>query len=264
MKKDIQIEPIGSYFQTDTDGFIVNPTSHEKIQEKWAPAVEDTITAYKDEFGDKLKNVYIRGSVAKGMAIEGVSDLDSFAYVHLEKENIPQEWSKKFREDFEIKYPHINGVDIMTKPVSIENKGQILLNQSLCVFGEKSKVEKIKIGRNLILHAPNLQVRFNMFYKFKENIIEEKIPEKCAWQMKGILRTGLELLIEKSGKYSRDLYPCYEVFSEYYPEKELEMRNVLRLALNPTDQVDEIEKVIIGIGTWLTEEIEIVLGIRQN
>ena len=82
--------------------------------------------------------------------------------------------------------------------------------------------------------------------------------------MKGILRTSLEILIEKSGKYSRDLYPCYELFSEFYPDKESQMREVLYLALNPTDDVKKIEDIIDGIGMWLIHEIDEVLGIKQN
>ncbi|MFT5281123.1 MAG: putative nucleotidyltransferase [Flavobacteriaceae bacterium] len=263
MKETIEIKETGSYFDVDVDGYIVNPASHEKIQDKWKPAIKSIINLYKNEFGDNLKNVYIRGSFAKGTAIENISDLDTFAYVYLEKEDFPKEWTEEFKKKFHKEHPFINGVDIMIKPVSIEPQGMILLNQSLCVFGEKSNVSKIKIGRDLILHAPNLQKRFNMFYEFKENKKHEAI-EECEWQMKGILRTSLEILIEKSGKYSRDLYPCYKLFSENYPDKETQMRKVLHLALNPTDDIQEIEDVITGIGSWLIKEIKHVLDIQQS
>ncbi|MGB0925500.1 MAG: nucleotidyltransferase domain-containing protein, partial [Minisyncoccia bacterium] len=196
MKHDIKIIKTGSFFDIDSQGYIINPASDNKIQEKWRPAIEYIINAYKEEFGNKLKNVYVRGSVSKGMALENISDLDMFAYVHLEKEEISSEWSKKLQEKFIAKYSFINGVDIMTKPVSLESKGGILLNQSLCVFGEKTKVEKLKIGKDLILHTPGLQKRFVLFEKFKENNNDKEILEHCVFQMKGILRVGLEILIE--------------------------------------------------------------------
>lgn len=260
----IEIQKTGSYFKIGEEGYLVNPTSHEKLQNRWKPAIDDVVELYKKTFGDKLKNVYIRGSAAKGKAIEGISDLDTFAYVYLEENEFPKGWTKDFREIFKQKYPFINGLDVRLKPVSTESQGAVLLHQSLCVFGEPTIPKKLKIGRELILHAPKLQKRFDMFYEFKKNIIEEEIPEECTWQMKGILRTGLELVIERSGKYSRDLYPCYELFSEYYPEKEPEMKEVLYLALNPTDNINKIEEVITGIGAWLVQELESVLGIKQN
>lgn len=260
----IEIKKTGSFFDTDKDGYLVNPVSSEKVQEEYKPAISDVVELYKTQFGEKLKNVYIRGSVAKGKAIKNISDLDTFAYVYLEKEDFPQRWTTGFKKEFKEKYPFINGLDVMLKPVSLEKEGMILLNQSLCVYGEPTSVKKLKVGKDLILHAPNLKKRFDMFYQFKEDLVEEEIPDECEFQMKGILRTALELLIEKSGKYSRDLYSCYELFSEHYPQKESEMREVLHLALNPTNDMDEIERVITGIGFWLVQELEDVLGIEQN
>jgi len=34
IKNKIEIQPKGSYFQTDENGFLVNPASFEKLQEK--------------------------------------------------------------------------------------------------------------------------------------------------------------------------------------------------------------------------------------
>jgi len=82
------VKPIGSFLQTDTDGFIVNTTSPEKIQSAWLPAVEMVSDAYRKHFGENLHSVYIRGSVAKGEAIDNISDIDSFAIVTLPYDDI--------------------------------------------------------------------------------------------------------------------------------------------------------------------------------
>ena len=42
------------------------------------------------------------------------------------------------------------------------------------------------------------------------------------------------------------------------------MQNVLHLALNPTNKIEEIEDVINGIGSWLIKEIQHVLDIKQS
>src|SRR5688572_33403162 len=88
VKNKVQIQPKGSYFQTDENGFLINPASAGKVQEKWKPLINDIAEAYKTKYGEKLKNVYIRGSVAKGEAVEGVSDIDTFAYVDLSEEEL--------------------------------------------------------------------------------------------------------------------------------------------------------------------------------
>jgi hypothetical protein len=72
----IEIQPKGSYFETDEEGFLISPASIEKIQEEWKPVIDDVVKAYQEAYGDKLRAVYVRGSVAKGEAIENVSDLN--------------------------------------------------------------------------------------------------------------------------------------------------------------------------------------------
>jgi len=119
------------------------------------------------------------------------------------------------------------------------------------------KSEKMKLGKDLIFHSMSIQSRHKGAIKrLDESKDNEFIRGECQWVMKGIVRVGLELVLERSGKYSRDLYPCYEVFSEYYPEKEAEMKEALYLALNPTGDKEVIKKVIGGLGKWLEEEVK--------
>ena len=59
-KNKIEIKPMGSYFEVDEDGFLKNPASLDKVQEKWRPVLDDVVVVYKKHFGDKLINVYVR------------------------------------------------------------------------------------------------------------------------------------------------------------------------------------------------------------
>lgn len=256
-KNKIEIEPKGSYFKTDENGFLVNPTSIEKVQEKWKPIIEDIVDLYRKVYGEKLKSVYIRGSVAKGEAVDGVSDIDTFAYVDLSKEELKaNNISSDMRKDLEEKYNFVEEIEMGAYSSSQIPDHSIILNQSLCVYGEPIEVPKLKVGKGMALHSPTFHNRFSWFQKFLErDDSEEEIKKDCVWLMKGLLRTGFELTMERSQKYTRDLYRCYETFSEYYPEKESEMREVLDLALNPTGDKIRIKQVMDNLGAWLFDEI---------
>ena len=256
----IEIRPVGSYFEVDEEGYLKNPASAEKIQEKWKPLIGDIVEAYKKQFGDKLLNVYIRGSVAKGEAVEGISDVDTFAYVDLSKEEIKKDWVKTAEIELRTKYPFANGIELGGFPPSdIEDDGA-LLNQSLCVFGEPLEVPKTKKpGREStsMRHLPNINKRMDWFEKKIEKIDsddKEELKSACVWLMKEMLRCGFELTMERSGRYTRDLYLCYKDFSEYYPDKEALMREILDLALNPTSDKDKIKEVKDQILPWMVEE----------
>lgn len=255
--KEILIEPKGSYFETDTEGFLINPTTPEKIQEKWKPAIDSLIEAYKNQYSEKLKNVYIRGSVAKGEAIENVSDLDSFAYVEIEKEKINYDWVDTVEKDLKEKYPFVEGFEISLSPIGSEKQDSIILNQSLCVYGTPVEIPKQKPGKDLAIHAPAIQNRLTKSLRFLEKEDNpENIKNHCVWAMKGLLRIGFEITMERSKKYTRDLYRCYETFSEYYPEKESEMKKILYLALNPTENKEELREIFENFGKWLSGETE--------
>ncbi len=132
---------------------------------------------------------------------------------------------------------------------------KILLHQSVCIFGESVEVPKKKITSEFAIHAPNFRKRFDWFDEFiKKDNSPENIKGKCVWLMKGMLRIGLELTLDRVGKYSRDLYPCYEIFSEYYPEKKDEMYKVLELALNPVNDLEYLISIKEGFGEWLLQE----------
>ena len=69
--------------------------------------------------------------------------------------------------------------------------------------------------------------------------------------MKRILRAGYELVMEKEKGYTRDLYPCYAGFTKYFPEQGSEMRQVLQLALNPTENISTIKNILSTIGMYV-------------
>ncbi|MEI8062374.1 MAG: nucleotidyltransferase domain-containing protein [bacterium] len=259
IKNKIEIEPKGSYFKVDDEGYIINPTSAEKVQEEWRLAIDDVVKAYQEAYGDKLKAVYVRGSVAKGEAIENVSDMDTFAYVDLPKEEIDTKWEKASVAKLKEKYPFVEGFELGAFPLSDTEtrEDQIFLLQSLCVFGEPFEVQKRKAGKDMLFHFPMTEKRmFNFKEKLNKVESDEKIKSACTWMMKNILRTGFELTMERSQKYTRDLYLCYKGFSDYYPEYESQMRMVLDLALNPVTNKDEITKTLEAIIPWMITECQ--------
>ena len=265
------IKSIGSFLPTDADGYLVNVASKELIQEQWQPIADQLILAYQKQFGKKLHSVYVRGSVARGQAIDGISDVDSMALVLLDKEQIKNGWRKVVGREIETLFPFCAGVELVVCPLqSLQTDAVLRLmlkTQSVCVFGEdiSPQLPKMKLGRDTIVHAFKLKNTLRTAELFLQTHHGTKaVKQKCRWIMKMLLRTGCELVMERSGKYTRDLYPCYQLFSALYPNHQSEMYRVLTYALFPTDDAKEILKLLKGFGTWLGGEVERVLGEKQS
>jgi uncharacterized protein len=266
----LEIKPIGSFLETDSDGFIVNTTSIKNIQPNWMPAVQMIKDAYLKNLGEHLHSVYIRGSVAKGKAIENISDIDSFAVVNLLYNDIDSSWTKDFAERLIKDFPFITGVEMGIIPFDeIKNsKGdQIMIKtQSICIHGKNlaNMFPSMKPGIETAQHFQGIAQEIDKTKEWlQKEHTDEEICRRCTWIMKRILRCGFELIMERSQKYTRDLYLCYEEFSKYYPDKESQMREVLDLAINPVADKNQIKSVLDSLVHWLVSEIPKHLEIKK-
>ncbi len=254
-KNIIEIQPMGSYFELDANGYVINPASLEKVQAKWKPVICEVVEAYKNQYGAKLKNIYIRGSVAKGQAVDNVSDIDTLAYVDLPEEEVEDSWTNGVEDTLRVKFPFVEGFELGATPFAEVKDAFTLLNQSICVYGEPVAIPKMKPGKEMMRHLPYLEERMSRFdRRIQKAITDEKIQAACTWVMKDLLRAAFELTMERSNRYTRDLYLCYEGFSEYYPEKKAEAKRMLRYALNPVSNKDEVIAIKESFSNWLLTE----------
>ncbi len=260
-----QIVNIGHWLKTDENGFFVNESSVEKIRSPWKEGVEEIKSVYLEHLGDLLHSVYIRGSVSRGEAIEEISDIDTFAIVNADPKELDFSWLQQEQKRLEQKYSFSTGVELEVKSLNELMAGEKYFHalsikaMAACVYGEDlaSKLRKFRPDIELAqrLHG-DLAKRIE---QTKTGIVSStdgrEIQTWCAFIMKRIIRSGCALLIESTGTYSRDLYPCYQVFAEYHPEKSQEMFEALDFAVNPIENKTKILTVLNTLGRWLVEQI---------
>lgn len=255
------IVPIGKLFEVDVDGCILNPTKHEYIVEPWSNVLNDVISAYQQHYGEHLKAVYVRGSVAKGQAIPNVSDIDTLAVLDTDK--FDRQWREEFYDSIQQKYPFAAGVEIF--PISLNtlfdqaNMRFLLKTQCLCIWGEDytGLLPDYRPGRDAFSHLPILHKDINLAKQEIPDFMHDSagMKELCGWIMRRIVRSGLELIGEEARVFTRDLYPCYEHFARYYPARAAEMYRALELAVFPTNDPKVVSDLLNDMGIWLCSEI---------
>jgi len=267
MKREIR--PIGDLIKTDFKGYLKNNLNEKDIISPWKECVEEVKKSYLKYLSNEIHSIYIRGSVAKGKAIEKISDIDSFAVVKTNPKNIDLLWVKEQRRKIKQKFPFITKVefeflykkDLLEKERYFPSRFTIKL-MSVCIYGKdlSKKIDKIK---------PNLETARKLQEDVEKVIVvtkkdlehgnKEKILLRCSWAMKRLLRQCMILTMFKEKTFSRDLYPCYKVFSKYYPEKEKEAKNILKLAIYPISNKESIQKILDNFGKWLLFESNKIL-----
>jgi hypothetical protein len=255
------------FFPMDKDGFIINPTSKEKIKSHWIDIIADIIVEYRNAYKDKVHSIYLRGSVAQGLDIGTVSDLDMFALLYNENSNYIHwksvSWIKQFQKRLFEKYQLQNKIDLgySTYVPDVREMNlkiqMVLKTQSLCVWGQDiiPEIRKFKPGKEMILNLKWLESDLNeTIEKLTATENTDDIKELCTSIMKIIIRAGYELVIVREAKFTNELYQCYQTFSTYYPDKEQLMKNALDLFLNPTENKAAIIQTIEELGFWIVRK----------
>lgn len=261
-----KIAKIGSVLGVDEQGFIIREANIDKIVEPWRSLVDEIVTTYLNHWSDQVHSIYIRGSVAVGQAIPLISDVDSFAVVSGNYKNCDRTWFKTFNQKIKQKYPFCKGVEL--SPISgdrlqdFDDYGygglrMLIVTQAACVYGQdiSPKLPKFKANIDAVSHAFDLQediykVSFDLLFK------TTYVHKLCRWIMKRIIRSGFEIVMERQQCYTRDLYPCYEFFSQNYPHHQQQMYQALNWAINPIDDPKIIVDFLEIFGICLIEEID--------
>jgi hypothetical protein len=259
------VKKMGGVLSLDPAGFILNPCSQEKIQPPWLEVVGAVKSAYLQHCTGEIHSIYLRGSIPRGQAISGISDVDSFAVVREKPQTLDSSWMapwmKKMKEEFPFvtyfEFRLVGLKDLLNSPGFLSYRF-ILKCLSLCIYGEDlaGKILPFKPSLRLgfFFHGNIAEILAGVKSRLNEVEDPQKIKEGCAFVMKRILRTGFSLVMEQAGVFTRDLYPCYEIFSKYYPQKEPEMRRALEWAVEPISDRQAILQFLSSFGAWLAEE----------
>ena len=256
----------GSYLPVGADSFFLNTLSVSNIQESWSIPVDSVINTYVSILGrDNLYGIYLRGSVAKGTAVDYVSDIDSVAIlrsdIHIDPHLFNSSNKLIISESPFVK--KIENICIFEKNFFLADSYRysrlLMATESVCLWGNNivDHLPRYKLDRNFINLLP-LDLEKHIYKMRSEFVFSSPSSEYmyviCIFLMKKILRQAMNMLVFKSGLYSRDLYLCYEVFSRYYPEKKSQMYEVLFYAINPSSDMFLVERILSGIGDWLVQE----------
>jgi uncharacterized protein len=261
----------GTFLETDAEGFLISDANVEKIRWPWTDALEFARRVEVVRLGERLHSLYLRGSVACGTALEGKSDLDLFAVLHDEDSaaGSPGPWPKEKLAEFYAQFPFVTSLE--TSHITLAavhghfHYYRFMMNISaVCVWGQDLLPEIPRYKAD----DPIAEEWFRIFPHLVDNFVEdlhnsdEEVRSKhlCHDMMKAFLRTGMFLVMRRHNGYTRDLYPSYLCFSQYYPDKEPTMQRCLEFAVNPIADAHILLPLVTDFAEWMREAGAIEFG----
>lgn len=223
---------MGRFLNTAPDGSLISDVDKNSI----APDIWDTTKHYLDQLIKALQkeihSIYLVGSVPRGLAEIGRSDLDLVVLLPPDSQNsepiikqISEIASKTKTEesifskvDVEVwKWDWIFSKDDSKR---YEICRLALAVNGLCVWGESVIEEMPKFFPNKDLASIELLEIENDIIEARKEVSESRESEKtkywCKRISKNIIRADFSLFIEKLRKFSRDIDVC---FNELWQER---------------------------------------------
>ncbi|GJM32005.1 MAG: hypothetical protein DHS20C18_10060 [Saprospiraceae bacterium] len=261
----MHVQPIGFFFPQDAIGNVLNPTRQDLIPVHWRPLIEEVLDQYRQRLGEQLHSVWLRGSVARGTAVDGISDLDTFALIHGQDVIRWQSanWEREVGDQLAPRFPFVNQIEFQLNS-RVADMGHefplismIIATQSLCLWGDdiRSQLPVYRPGRQMCLYYRWIAQDVADFMK-KESMSEAD----CRGLMKTFIRAGFELVMERQQRFTLDLFCCCQAFSEHYAYKSAEMCQALAYFITPPVDFYLLRKFVSELGTWLIEEVNFIFG----
>ncbi len=261
------LKPMGTFLKTDENGYLIPEVSLSKVQEKLLPVVASGIVIGKELFGEDLHSVYLRGSVAKGAFIDGISDFD-FKFVT--KEKTTKELENKLTDalaELAKKYPEITKIDKGISFVEEFTKGKNPINkyQTLCVYGEdlSKDLPPLKPGKETRGASKSiLRTMSEMLVALETENNPSVLQRNSVKICKQIIRSAHDLVGEKLQRYTRDVYPAYEGAIQVYPEQKALLHRIAEIAVFGSTNKQELISLIEQSKAFLEPELTTVFGAK--
>ncbi len=244
----------------DQSGYIICHISVDKVDQKFRPVLDDTVERLVSSLGSKLHSIYLYGSIGRGEAVYGKSDLDLSVITHekLEKEKnkalaeIERVMSKNYDSISKLEFD----VGNLARVKKNEYEWQFWLKHlCTCIWGDDLR-DKIN------LYKPSLAVGLEMNKDISDKLNECKrelsrknssiIGKSIA---RKILRTHYSLICEKDNSFYDNLDLIAETLMKYSKSKTEEIGNALSIAKGNNVDERSVSTLVSDYGQFVANEL---------
>lgn len=247
----------------DDHGCIVNPAQLGLIRDPWRQAVDRVAASCRDIFADDIHGIYVRGSVARGTAVEGIADLDIVLVLREFRAPPFSATIAGIEAEAAAAFPLLRGVEL--DPVAraaLRGSGRpwprqafLLKTQSVCVHGSDliPTLPAARPGTNAMIESRRLEssIAFVRQKLKSPRTMSRERRAYCLWLMKILIRSAFELVWHLEHCYTRELRACAAIFSKHHPAQKAAIDHAVAWAIEPTDDVTALLALLDSFAPWL-------------
>lgn len=265
----------------DSEGYIAREGSLERVAPLFRPVVAAARERLRDAFGPRLDSAYVYGSVPRGTARPGRSDLDLLVALREAPTDTDRAAARSVEEALDREFAQIDGCGTL-----LYGRARLLSDLErydlgwfvacLCtpLLGEDlaARLPRHRPG-TLLARETNGDIAL-LLERWRGRIAGLAAQDADDPTAEGarraavrgisrhLVRTGFTLVMPRWNGWTSDLHEMAEAFGAYYPDQAARMRALAVAGYEPTSDIDALLASVEGLGTWLAEEYARVHGVK--
>ncbi|MCH0539384.1 nucleotidyltransferase domain-containing protein [Streptomyces sp. MUM 203J] len=257
----------------DHDGTIAREGALERVTTAFAPVVEAARTRVAETFGRtrRLHSAYLYGSVPRGTATPGVSDLDLQLALRDEPTEADRADAAAVEAVLDRAFPQIDGVGILLAGArallsDAERHDGGFFIACLCtpLLGPDLAARLPRYRPTSLLARETNGDLARVLPRWRTRAAEAATDtdRRALIRLVGrrVVRTGFTLVMPRWGGWTSDLGRSAELFGRYYPERHEQMRLAASVGVVPSPDPAVLGMLVDDLGPWLAAEYTAVHG----
>ncbi|MDX2830835.1 nucleotidyltransferase domain-containing protein [Streptomyces scabiei] len=264
----------GSARGLDSRGYIEREGALGRVGETFAPVVAAARERIVAVFAGRLHSAYLYGSIPRGTARPGRSDLDLLLVLLGEPTEADRTAARSLDAALDARFPQIDGAGTL-----LVGRAQVLSDLErydlgwfvacLCtpLLGE-DLAERLPRYRpdSLLARETNGDLAL-LLPRWRTRVAEADGDDARRMLVRGcsrrLVRTGFTLVMPRWNGWTSDLHEMAQAFGAYYPGRAAQMRAAAAAAgYEPGADAGVLRTYLDDLGPWLAEEYARVHGIK--
>ncbi|KUL34823.1 nucleotidyltransferase [Streptomyces sp. NRRL F-4489] len=257
----------------DQDGCFVREGSLERVPAAFAPVVAGLTAAVAARFAPgRVLSTYLYGSIPRGTAVPGVSDLDALLVLRDGPTGADRAAARAAEAALDAAFPQIDGAGIL-----------LMARERLLSEAERYDGAWFTACLCTPLRGPDVTAALpryrptSLLARETNGDLHRRLPDLrrraaaatgrervrlTRGVCRNLVRTGFTLVMPRWGGWTSDLAASAEVFARYYPERAAPMRAAARAGRDPAAYPALLDELLNGLAPWLAEEYLAVHGAK--
>ncbi|KMS69233.1 nucleotidyltransferase [Streptomyces viridochromogenes] len=258
----------------DAQGYIAREGSLGRVPRPFRPVVAAARHRLLDVFGARLHSAYLYGSVPRGTARVGRSDLDVLVALCEEPTEADRADARVLDEGLDTEFAQIDGAGTLLysrrrllSDLETHDLGWFVACLCTPLLGD-DLAECLPRYRPDALLARETNGDLGLLLpRWRERIAgvddsEDARRPLVRFMSRHLVRTGFTLVMPRWSGWTSDLREMAEAFGAYYPVRAESMRTAAVLGYEPTGDAGVLRSYVDDLGPWLAQEYARVHGVK--